>query len=126
LEGIGQLPPLENIAIGDFGVAKYEGDNQWYRARLIMCEEQNRIKIVYVDFGNIEVKSIREFYQLHQLFTVLPAQAIAGSLSQVNRNGTNLFKSDSYYSVLGVSKTTNPRRFDLVRRSHATLSRSSR
>ncbi len=75
--------PLENIAIGDFGVAKYSEDNRWYRARLIMCEEHDKIKIVFVDFGNIEIKSINDFFPLHKLFTDLPAQAIACSLSEV-------------------------------------------
>ncbi|CAF4453483.1 unnamed protein product, partial [Rotaria magnacalcarata] len=32
LEVNNQLMPLENIAIGDFGVAKYSEDNRWYRA----------------------------------------------------------------------------------------------
>ncbi len=83
LEKSNQLMPLEKIAIGDFGVAKYSEDNRWYRARLIMCEGQDQIKIVFVDFGNIEVKSITEFFPLYKLFTDLPAQAIACSLSQV-------------------------------------------
>ena len=75
--------PLENIAIGDFGVAKYSDDNRWYRARLIMCEGHNEIKIVFVDFGNIEIKSINDFFPLEKAFTDLPAQAIACSLSEV-------------------------------------------
>ncbi|CAF0819045.1 unnamed protein product [Adineta ricciae] len=82
LEKSNQLVPLQNIAIGDFGVAKYSEDDRWYRARLIMCEGQNSIKIVFVDFGNIEIKSINDFYPLHKMFTDLPAQAIACSLSE--------------------------------------------
>ncbi len=84
--------PLENIAIGDFGVAKYSEDNQWYRARLIMCEEHDQIKIVFVDFGNIEIKSINDFFPIHKLFTDLPAQAIACSLSQVRKKKFFFFK----------------------------------
>jgi hypothetical protein len=92
LEKTNQLMPLENVAIGDFGVAKYSEDNQWYRARLIMCEEHDQIKIVFVDFGNIEIKSINDFFPIYKLFTDLPAQAIACSLSQAfpcseNENG---------------------------------------
>jgi hypothetical protein len=77
--------PLENVAIGDFGVAKYSEDDIWYRARLIMCEGQDQIKIVFIDFGNIEIKSINEFYPIDKLFIDLPAQAIACSLSEVTR-----------------------------------------
>lgn len=83
LESSNQLIPIENIAIGDFGVAKFSEDNRWYRARLITCEGHNQIKIVFVDFGNIEIKSIKEFFPLHKLFTELPAQAIGCSLCEV-------------------------------------------
>ena len=90
LEKSNQLVPLQNIAIGDFGVAKYSEDDHWYRARLIMCEGQNSIKIVYVDFGNIEIKSMNDFYPLHKPFTDLPAQAIACSLSEVGLKSLHL------------------------------------
>lgn len=63
-EQAGQLKPLENVSIGDFGVAKYNDDNRWYRARLLTAEEHNQIKIVYIDFGNIETKYIDEFFSL--------------------------------------------------------------
>ena len=86
LEQSNQLMPLEHVAIGDFGVAKYSEDDNWYRARLIMCEGQDQIKIVYIDFGNIEIKSMNEFYPIHKSFTDLPAQAIACSLSEVRSN----------------------------------------
>ena len=48
-----------------------------------MCEEYDRIRIVFIDFGNIETKSINEFFPLDKLYTDLPAQAIACSLSEV-------------------------------------------
>ncbi|CAF3758570.1 unnamed protein product [Adineta steineri] len=82
LELANKLIPLEDLAIGDFGVAKYVEDNNWYRARLIMREGHDSIKIVFIDFGNIEVKPVNEFYPLIKLFTDLPAQAIACSLSE--------------------------------------------
>ena len=83
LEKSNQLMALENVWIGDFGVAKYSEDNRWYRARAIMQEGHDQIRIVFVDFGNIEVKSIKEFFPLHRPFTDLPAQAIGCSLSEV-------------------------------------------
>ncbi len=48
-----------------------------------MREGHEQIKIVFVDFGNIEIKSIKAFFPLYKLFTDLPAQAIACSLSHV-------------------------------------------
>jgi hypothetical protein len=86
LEQTKSLIPLENISIGDFGVAKYSDDNRWYRARLLMSEEHNRIRIVFIDFGNIETKYLNEFFPLDKLYTELPAQAIACTLSEVINN----------------------------------------
>ncbi|CAF1117387.1 unnamed protein product [Rotaria sordida] len=82
LQQSNQLIPLENVSIGDFGVAKFSEDDHWYRARLLSCEEQDRIRIVFIDFGNIEIKLINEFFPLDKLYTDLPAQAIACTLSE--------------------------------------------
>ncbi|UJR31993.1 hypothetical protein I4U23_019463 [Adineta vaga] len=82
LEQSNNLLPLQNVSIGDFGVAKYTDDNHWYRARLLMCEENDRIRIVFIDFGNIETKYMHEFFPLDKLYTDLPAQAIACTLSE--------------------------------------------
>jgi len=89
LEQSNHLMPLENVSIGDFGVAKYSEDDRWYRARLLMCEENNQIRIVFIDFGNIETKDIREFFPLDKLYTDLPAQAIACTLSDAFPPNTN-------------------------------------
>ncbi|CAF2263538.1 unnamed protein product [Rotaria magnacalcarata] len=82
LEQSNKLMHLENICIGDFGVAKYNGDGRWYRARVVKSEENDRIQIVFIDFGNIEIKDIHDFFPLDKLYTYLPAQAIACTLSE--------------------------------------------
>ena len=46
-----RLNPLENMATGDFGVAKYSEDDHWYRARVVNREGSDQIRIVYIDFG---------------------------------------------------------------------------
>lgn len=76
---------LENIEIGDFGVAKCHERQQWDRARVIMCDGLDQIKIVFIDYGNTEVISVRQFFPIDKYFTSLPAQAIACSLSEVSR-----------------------------------------
>jgi hypothetical protein len=48
-----------------------------------MREGHEQIKIVFVDFGNIEIKSIKDFFPLDKSFTELPTQAVACSLSEV-------------------------------------------
>ncbi|CAF4431066.1 unnamed protein product, partial [Rotaria magnacalcarata] len=40
------------------------------------------IQIVFIDFGNIEIKDIHDFFPLDKLYTYLPAQAIACTLSE--------------------------------------------
>jgi hypothetical protein len=50
-----------------------------------MLEENDRIKIVFIDFGNIETKLFTEFFPLDKLYTDLPAQAIACTLSDVRK-----------------------------------------
>ncbi|CAF3518390.1 unnamed protein product [Rotaria socialis] len=82
LEQSNKLMPLENIGIGDFGVAKYNEDDHWYRARVLHCEENDNIRIVFIDFGNIEKINIHDFFPLDKLYTDLPAQAIACTLSE--------------------------------------------
>lgn len=107
LEQSGELKPLDGVSIGDFGVAKYSDDSRWYRARLLTAEEHNRIKIVYIDFGNIETKYIDEFFPLDKLYTDLPAQAIACTLSDVRKGkggGWNLRKKYVFcLNLLGFS-----------------------
>ncbi|CAF4946348.1 unnamed protein product, partial [Rotaria magnacalcarata] len=49
LEQSNKLMHLENICIGDFGVAKYNDDDRWYRARVVKSEENDRIQIVFID-----------------------------------------------------------------------------
>ena len=74
---------MENLSIGDFGVAKYSEDQRWYRARLILSQQDNQIRIVFIDFGNIETKFLDEFFPLYRSFTDLPAQVVACTLSEV-------------------------------------------
>jgi len=84
LEKSNQLVLPETIEIGDFGVAKCSEDQQWHRARVIMCEGVDQIRIVFIDFGFMEVKSVGQFFPLDKYFTSLPAQAIACSLSEAS------------------------------------------
>ena len=83
LEKSNQLVLFKNIEIGDFGVAKCNENQQWHRARVIMCVDLDQIQIVFIDFGILEVKSVRQFFPIDKYFTSLPAQAIACSLSEV-------------------------------------------
>ena len=86
-EAFNRFNPLENMATGDFGVAKYSDDDHWYRAWVVKREGSDQIRIVYIDFGNIATKSLNEFFLIERRFTEIPAQAIACTLSEVRDEG---------------------------------------
>jgi hypothetical protein len=88
LEQSQMLVPLQSLSIGDFGVARFDDDQCWYRARVLISEENDYIQIVYIDFGNIELKKKDQFFPLDSKFAVLPAQAIACTLSEVSSDNS--------------------------------------
>ncbi|XP_042908070.1 uncharacterized protein [Parasteatoda tepidariorum] len=46
-------PSLENTCVSNCCVAKYAEDDNWYRAKILNCDEEG-IKVQFVDYGNIE------------------------------------------------------------------------
>ena len=78
-----RLQSRKQVAIGDFGVTQFGEDNSWYRARVVSHEENDQIKVLDIDSGNLESKFIDEFFPLDRKFADLPTQAIACTLSQV-------------------------------------------
>lgn len=106
IQRLKRLQSRKQVAIGDFGVAKFNEDGSWYRARVVAHEENDQIRILDIDSGNLESKFIDEFFPLDRKFADLPAQAIACTLSKVgselflkNENQNN--RSTNYY--LGLS-----------------------
>ncbi|UJR27196.1 hypothetical protein I4U23_008492 [Adineta vaga] len=61
---------------GELLAARFTADNEWYRARVEKIENNNRISVYFVDYGNREI--INELNRLTALppgFSQLPAQA---------------------------------------------------
>lgn len=98
-----KLRTLENLSIGDFGVAKYNEDDRWYRARVIAHGENEQISIVFIDFGNMGTIFNDEFYPLDRSFAELPAQAVACTLSEVTQHIETLFSMIISYCFLSSS-----------------------
>ncbi|XP_014611434.1 PREDICTED: maternal protein tudor isoform X1 [Polistes canadensis] len=62
------------ISVGTPCAALY--DSQWYRAKILNVDE-NRIKVLYVDYGNEKTLTAESLLTIHNdLVTKLPAQAI--------------------------------------------------
>ncbi|CAF1116962.1 unnamed protein product, partial [Didymodactylos carnosus] len=77
-----RLKPLTNFAIGDYCVAKYK--NCWLRARILQCVIlDNKVGIVHIDYGTSDTKELLEIYELNEKFSLLPAQVVACTLSEV-------------------------------------------
>jgi hypothetical protein len=66
--------PKDSLKVGTACAARFSVDNAWYRAEVTDTSPQ--IQVRFVDYGNSEVKSPAEIYQLPPQFTSLPAQAI--------------------------------------------------
>ena len=87
LEQSKRLSYIQDIAIGDFGVTRIGEDARWCRARVVSHEEDDRIRALDVDSGNLDIKFIDEFFPLDQRFVELPARAVACTLSEVRSAG---------------------------------------
>ncbi|CAF1064556.1 unnamed protein product [Rotaria sordida] len=73
--------PLQNPSIGDFCVARFSEDHLWYRARVVLIQDES-ILIVFIDYGNSETKPANEIYPLQESLARLPAMTVACTLAE--------------------------------------------
>ncbi|CAF4309457.1 unnamed protein product [Rotaria socialis] len=73
--------PLKNPTIGDFCVARFSEDNLWYRARVVLIQEES-ILIVFIDYGNSESKPGNEIFPMQEILARLPAMTVACTLAE--------------------------------------------
>ncbi|CAH1799685.1 unnamed protein product [Owenia fusiformis] len=79
-------PPLPGSYIpkkGDLCAAKFT-DGEWYRAKVTKVEGQNKVHVLYIDFGNREITGSASLAVLPPTFHSLPAQAQEYSLACVS------------------------------------------
>ncbi|UJR14738.1 hypothetical protein I4U23_001730 [Adineta vaga] len=71
---------------GDYCIAKFSDDDNFYRARIIEVPKGPRpirsYDVVFIDYGNWEVVNVADIHILLPEFASLPAQAIACSLNK--------------------------------------------
>ena len=72
------------IQPGMYCVAKFSGDDGWYRVRIMKQTTRTDYLVHYIDYGNAETVNIKDLRSLPPQFTRLPAQAIECSLSGIS------------------------------------------
>uniref|UniRef100_UPI00358E8BD6 uncharacterized protein isoform X1 n=1 Tax=Myxine glutinosa TaxID=7769 RepID=UPI00358E8BD6 len=75
--------------VGQYCAARSPCDNGWYRARIIDVYLGNKVKVQYVDYGNVEVILASELQELPNEFCNLHEQAVCCCLHGVARHGRN-------------------------------------
>ncbi|CAH2085525.1 unnamed protein product [Euphydryas editha] len=68
-------------------LALFPDDQQWYRAIILQYSEaKNRIKVKYIDYGNIETISLADVREISEKYTRLPPATITVTLHGVIPN----------------------------------------
>ncbi|KAM3967121.1 tudor domain-containing protein qin [Aphomia sociella] len=81
------LSPLNGIFENKACVALFPEDGQWYRASILQySEEKNKIKVKYVDYGNIEVISLADVREIPKELAELPPSTVTAKLHGVKLN----------------------------------------
>ncbi|CAF1322127.1 unnamed protein product [Rotaria sordida] len=86
--------PLQNISIGDFCVARFSEDHLWYRARVVLNNNES-VLIVFIDYGNSESKPPNEIYPLIESLTRLPAMTVACTLNEAFPSNENFWTQEA-------------------------------
>uniref|UniRef100_A0A3Q3KD09 Tudor domain-containing protein 1 n=2 Tax=Monopterus albus TaxID=43700 RepID=A0A3Q3KD09_MONAL len=84
-----QVPPPQNFrpAPGTICCALFSEDKQWYRAKVLAYSSENRVCVVYLDFGNSEEVDLDHLWPISTSLLVLPMQAIPCVLAGVQPVG---------------------------------------
>ncbi|XP_076820174.1 staphylococcal nuclease domain-containing protein 1-like isoform X2 [Clavelina lepadiformis] len=79
------LPGSYHPGVGDFCVALFSVDSQWYRARVEKVESADRIHVKFIDFGNKEIVTSSRVSSLPSDYStnILPSQAHEYALALV-------------------------------------------
>lgn len=95
--------PLQNISIGDFCVARFSEDRMWYRARVVLNNNES-VLIVFIDYGNSESKLPSEIYPLIEPLARLPAMTVACTLNEAFPSNENFWTQDATDAFTAIVK----------------------
>ncbi|CAF0826523.1 unnamed protein product [Didymodactylos carnosus] len=69
--------------VGEFCVAKYTEDLNWYRCRVVRYTSKTSVEVFYIDYGNIEDLPLELLRELDYAFSKMPAMAIACTVAEI-------------------------------------------
>ena len=76
-------PSAEMLLLGSPCVARFSDDDCWYRALVKGVESQEKVTVLFVDYGNTEVVPSSDIRSIKDKFCALPVRAIHCHLSSV-------------------------------------------
>lgn len=86
-EACHDMPPLDGIYENKACLALFPEDDQWYRAIILQYSEAKcRVKVKYVDYGNIEIVPLSHVREISEKFARLPPASISVTLHGVKTN----------------------------------------
>uniref|UniRef100_A0A8C6R6D7 Tudor domain-containing protein 1 n=1 Tax=Nannospalax galili TaxID=1026970 RepID=A0A8C6R6D7_NANGA len=77
-EYCGQVTPRSDFypTIGDVCCAQFSEDDQWYRASVLAYASEESVLVGYVDYGNLEILSLKRLCPIIPKLLDLPMQAL--------------------------------------------------
>ncbi len=87
---INQMPLVQNTSpgSGELCVCRYSEDGSFYRGRVTSLLSSDQAKVHFIDYGNTEVVTVTDIYEIDEQFLSPPAQAVLCTLNQLlNPNG---------------------------------------
>ena len=101
----GTAMPVTTPTVGAAVLAQYDMDRVWYRGEIVEVSAET-CKVLFVDYGNVEVISNQKMYAMLAHFLELQAQAIHCSLEGVSPNVTQE-QVDAFESLVQQSLLTS-------------------
>lgn len=81
------MPPLNGVFINKACIALFEEDKEWYRAMILeYSEAQNRLKVRFVDYDNVELVSKDDIREIMEEWVTLPPRTVYAKLHGVDVN----------------------------------------
>ncbi|XP_041968459.1 RING finger protein 17 isoform X2 [Aricia agestis] len=79
--------PIDGIFENKACLALFAEDKQWYRALILQYSEtKGKVKVKYIDYGNIAIISVADVREIDEEYTKLPPATVAATLHGVKIN----------------------------------------
>ncbi|XP_012288010.1 tudor and KH domain-containing protein homolog isoform X2 [Orussus abietinus] len=75
------------VTVGQIIAAKFSFDKRWYRAEIISINEEGMYGIYFIDYGDDDVKTADDLFELRTDFLSLRLQAVECSLANIKPRG---------------------------------------